>query len=541
MPYILNKTNGTVLAIVADGSINQTTNLTFVGKNYAGYGEFFNENMLKLLENFANSTAPSKAITGQIWYDSSSRRLKVYDGSNFSSVPYNVVAGSPPKNLNIGDFWFNSSEKRLYVKSSATEFTMIGPTASGAVNSSIILASVIDSELGTRYVLKHTINGNLIAVTSNDEFVPGTGELNNQFSVVKQGLTLTGADSATGVTSNNGYYFWGTAAHALRLGNHAASEFLLTSTYNAGVASGLSIDTDNGITVGSGLTFKFHAGPSTGKITLIEGTKISFYLNIADVSTNVISIFGNALVPGTIAANIGASTSRFSTVYANAVSFTSLLDSNSTSIATFDTDTTLASDSDSKLPTQKAVKTYVDNIVGGIGAVTNANYLYNGAQNAYIAASQSALHDTIVERDGSSNIYANVFYGTASQALFADLAERYHADDIYDEGTVLIIGGDNEVTTTHNHADAAVAGIVSKKPAYLMNADAGTDDTHPCIALKGRVPCKVIGAVNKGDLLVTSNGPGYAEIFSAEDDPNSVIGKALESFQGYMGIIEVKV
>lgn len=541
MPYILNKTNGTVLAIVADGSINQTTNLTFVGKNYAGYGEFFNENLLKLLENFANNTAPSKAITGQIWYDSANRRLKVYDGTNFSSVPYNVVASSPPKNLNIGDFWFNSSEKRLYVKSSATEFTMIGPTASGAVNSSIILASVIDSELGTRYVLKHTINGNIVALTSNDEFVPNTNELNSQFPIVKQGITLTGADSTTGVSSTNGYYFWGTAAHALRLGNYAASEFLLTSTYNAGVASGLSIDNDNGITVGAGLTFKFHAGPGEGKITLVEGSKISFYLNMGNVSTNVISIMGNALIPGTIAANIGTSSARFTTVYTKAVSFTSLLDSNSTAISTFDTDATLLSNSDSKIATQKAVKTYVDSIVGVSGSVDNAMNLQNGAKTAYIAASQSAIHDTIVERDANANVYANVFYGTASQALFADLAERYHADDMYDEGTVLIIGGDNEVTVTYTHADIAFAGIVSKKPAYMMNADAGPDATHPYIALKGRVPCKVLGAVNKGDLLVTSNTPGYAETFQPEDDPNSVIGRALESFQGYMGVIEVKV
>ena len=124
--------------------------------------------------------------------------------------------------------------------------------------------------------------------------------------------------------------------------------------------------------------------------------------------------------------------------------------------------------------------------------------------------------------------------------MYADLAERYEADAIYDFGTVLIIGGDKEVTTTDQYANTAVAGIVSQKPAYMMNSAAGTDETHPYIALKGRVLCKVVGPINKGDLLVTSAHMGYAT--AAINPPvGAVIGKALGNQSEGFGVVEVLV
>jgi hypothetical protein len=133
-----------------------------------------------------------------------------------------------------------------------------------------------------------------------------------------------------------------------------------------------------------------------------------------------------------------------------------------------------------------------------------------------------------------------VFAGTAASAYYADLAERYEADAVYEPGTVLVIGGEKEVTITSIFADTRVAGIVSKNPAYMMNSGAGTDETHPYIALKGRVPCKVIGPISKGDLLVTSAHPGYAcvgqNVFSG-----AVIGKALGNQSEGFGVVEVLV
>jgi len=124
-------------------------------------------------------------------------------------------------------------------------------------------------------------------------------------------------------------------------------------------------------------------------------------------------------------------------------------------------------------------------------------------------------------------MYANVFNGVATEAKYADLAENYVADDKYSVGTVLIFGGDAEVSVTNKKGDTRVAGIVSQNPAYLMNSELDHENSIP-LALQGRVPCKVLGRVQKGDLLVSSAIPEYAVV---DNNPNvgSIIGKALEN------------
>ena len=119
MSYVLNKTNGSILTTVQDGSIDQTTSLVFVGRNYAGYGEYVNEDLLRLLENFSNKTAPGRPITGQLWYDSAKKALKVYDGSTFRSLSYSEYSGTASSNLSDGNFWFDSENNKLYVKSNS--------------------------------------------------------------------------------------------------------------------------------------------------------------------------------------------------------------------------------------------------------------------------------------------------------------------------------------------------------------------------------------------------------------------------------------
>jgi archaellum component FlaF (FlaF/FlaG flagellin family) len=135
----------------------------------------------------------------------------------------------------------------------------------------------------------------------------------------------------------------------------------------------------------------------------------------------------------------------------------------------------------------------------------------------------------------------NLASGATFLATYADLAERYAADDFYTPGTVLVIGGTQEVTVTTERASVARAGIVSTNPAFTLNAIAGDDTTHPYIALAGRVPCKVTGMIKKGDLLVTSTVVGHAESAQFGDDPNAAIGRALENFVGDSGVIEVMV
>lgn len=119
-------------------------------------------------------------------------------------------------------------------------------------------------------------------------------------------------------------------------------------------------------------------------------------------------------------------------------------------------------------------------------------------------------------------MYANVFNGTATEAKYADLAEIYSADSVYDPGTVVEFGGEKEITQTTSKASIKVVGVISDNPAYLMNSQA---EGLP-VALNGRVFCKVEGAVSKGDFLVSGSKPGTAEA-SQDYVGGAVIGKSL--------------
>ena len=153
------------------------------------------------------------------------------------------------------------------------------------------------------------------------------------------------------------------------------------------------------------------------------------------------------------------------------------------------------------------------------------NYMINNGNNT-VAGSITPLNDASFSLGTPTKRWEYV-YGETVEATYADLAERYEADDVYEPGTVLIFGGDKEVTKTDVHTDYRVAGVVSTNPAYKMNSDAGADDTHPYIALRGRVPCKVMGPVAKGDLMVTSSVKGHAKSVAGADMGRAVFAKSL--------------
>ena len=126
MAYQVNKFNGIQLTSVSDGTIDTSTDLTFIGKNYAGYGEVQNENFLHLLESFANATQPPKPIVGQLWYDISTKRIKIYDDEKFKVVGGAEYGSAEPMNPGLGDLWFNSQTQQLYAWN-GTAYRLVGP------------------------------------------------------------------------------------------------------------------------------------------------------------------------------------------------------------------------------------------------------------------------------------------------------------------------------------------------------------------------------------------------------------------------------
>ena len=173
--------------------------------------------------------------------------------------------------------------------------------------------------------------------------------------------------------------------------------------------------------------------------------------------------------------------------------------------------------------------------ISAVGNITGGNLITGGglATNGITNTGGNGVGNI-----GSSSGYFNRVFATATTALYADLAEFYVADAVYEPGTVLSFGGVNEVTLSNISGDARVAGVVSTNPAHVMNA--GSDHEYATIvALTGRVPTRVIGTVRKGDMMI-SGGNGHAQ---ASDQPatGSILGKALEDFDGPTGVIEVAI
>lgn len=177
MSYKLNKTDGTLLVELQDGVIDTTSSdLTLVGRNYKGFGEYINENYIALLENFASTSAPSNPISGQLWYDTSDQRLKIYNGTTFRVAGGPYVSASQP-NMIAGDLWINNEENKLYFYD-GTDLVAVGPSYTATQGKTTLEAvTMIDTSGQTRAILVQYIQGNLVGIFSKAEFTPRTEDV----------------------------------------------------------------------------------------------------------------------------------------------------------------------------------------------------------------------------------------------------------------------------------------------------------------------------------------------------------------------------
>ena len=214
MTYKINKTDGTLLTEIVDSTIDQTaTDLTLIGKNVAGYGEIFNENLVKLLENFANTSAPNNPITGQIWFDTATNRLKVYDGNGFRIGAGPIVQGTAPVTVAQGDMWIDNAENRLYFYSSANNrYEASKIWNDSQLKSGFEVVSLYDTNNSLRVVVKLWVQEKLLGIfsTSTSAFTPKvaitdfTGTIKPGFNAstlsgMKFNVTASKADTITGL------------------------------------------------------------------------------------------------------------------------------------------------------------------------------------------------------------------------------------------------------------------------------------------------------------------------------------------------------
>ena len=573
MAYQVDKFNGTFLTSVEDGTIDTTTDIRFVGKNYAGYGEVQNENFLHLLENFANTTAPPKAVTGQVWFDSANKKIKFYDGAQWKTTNGAEVASVAPSGLGVGEFWWDTSAKQLYAWSGG-EFVLVGPEASPDLGASGAVAQVVKDTGNTNHsILKINAGGKTVAIISQTEFTLNSS-LNpiDDFTLVKKGITMAKAD-ANGVTSDS-YVYWGTSSNALKLGGIAADQYLQKGsiTFNQEINF-----QDSGYKVGDQSDFRLRV-ENDDEIVFesVLGNPINFIINDGgSTRKNVLDITAAGVVPGIDSSfTLGTAALAWSAIHADAI--TGPLTGNVTGNVTGNTQGSLLAN-DSTVMVDGATKnigytganifgTLFGSVQGNLtGTASDASALngitpsvsvpasgnsivvrdssgvifantFNGAATFadrvkiddsatdsdpnYRTAKTTASASSIAARNSSGDLIANLFQGTATAARYADLAEKYLADKEYEAGTVVSVGGNAEVTAC-SEGDRAL-GVVSAQPAFMMNSWL-EDGTY--IALKGRVPVKVIGSIAKGDRLVAAS-EGYA---TKADSHADVFAIAIES------------
>ena len=486
MPYTVNKSNSSASPnayTVQDGVVNTQTDLSLLGKGYAGYGESIAENFLHLLENFSNTAAPTKPVSGQLWWDSTNSKLKVYTGTAWQtaggSAPYQ---SSQPTGISQGDIWIDSDTGQLYFYNGASSI-LIGPPSSTGTTNGFTYDTITDSGDNSQNVTKLYNDGNLIAIISEDSFTPKAAI--SGFATVTKGITLS-----TAITDLR---FAGVASDSDKLGNVAAANYL-RSNANDTTSGTLGIVTDSGMTVGADNDLSLTVDSSGAIISnTVADTDITFKVNDGGSTTTLMTLDGSESRVG-----IGTATP------------TAKLEVNGTIKATSIEASTTGN--------------VTGNLTGNVSS-TGANTM-NTLTMASTLTTKGIIPTTDASFDiGSSSYGYNTVYAKATSAQYADLAEKYETDSDYEVGTVVIFGGEKEVTQSTIANDTRVAGVISEDPAYLMN----DNSEGQAVALVGKVKCKVHGIIHKGDLLTTSGErPGCARK-AMTPVLGSIVGKAMEN------------
>jgi hypothetical protein len=446
MSYIINRWNGDQQSIVQDGTVDQSLDIQLVGKNYAGYGEIQNETFLHLLENFSRETEPPNAISGQLWYDSANKKIKVHNGEVLNDTKvWKTVGGAEysdiaPEFATPGDFWFDSSKDQLKVRLDQDWLT-VGPQNAGTGLTQMVSRNVLDNNNVPHGIIAATVNGAVTFIISEDEFILNTADVDSTIAgfadpstrTVKRGITLANTNSTTGISGTGNYRFWGTSSNALRFDGKLPSEYL--SSTNVQFANLVKFKNDDGFTVGVGDDLSISVDGNNPVIaTTANNQRLTFRVRKNTIPVTPLIIDENGIRPDltSSAFNIGSLTEQWANVYANKF----------------------------------------------VGTADKADLLKVGS--SYIAASANALNtaDTVAVRrrrfpntlgDSSTSIEATQFIGTANFAT--SLATPRTINGINFDGTapivitddtkLLLAGGTMTGTLTLNDHPAPLTGNTS--------------------------------------------------------------------------------
>lgn len=568
MAYVINLTDGTTFATIADGTVNTSSSMILVGKNYAGYGEFLDENFIHLLENSASTTAPSAPLIGQLWWDKSANLLKVNFNGNpstgWKTISAATASASAPSSNVTGDLWYDTVNQQLKVWT-GTSFIVVGPAFTSATGTAGAVPEAIPNSGGGPDidVTSLYVAGVRTAIVSDTaEFVP-SAPTSTTFPRIYPGLNLNKGIADAGYVGNI------TNQGNLRLGAGGNAAVVIVTSTGANI-TGYVTATAN-VTGGNIITAGFAS--ATGNITggninttgllTAAGNVIGGNINSAAAISAVGLITAGGNVTGANIATNGVVTAAGNITGGNILTSGQLSAGGAVNATGNITGGNIITGGG---VTATGTITASGNVVAGSGrfflgdggllsnvsAAISVTRIENGTSNVAVGSSGGNITvgvagtanvvvvsttgittsgltvpsitksgSNAVGNIGSSSNYFNQVFATATTALYADVAERFAADEVLVPGTVVELGGAQEITRAQTDLSENVFGVISTKPAYTMNGGAGDDDTHPKVAMTGRVPVLVTGVVKKGDRLVSAgNGiaraakPGEATAFN---------------------------
>lgn len=567
MAYTIVKTNGTVLTTIPDGTINTTsTSLGLPGKNFAGWGQPYDTNFVHLTENFANASPPPNPLQGQLWYDTSNNVLFVCpaDGTTnangWLSLTATAVGGTTT--FDAIDVTGNVQANNITVLNNITSDSIVVRVATVTANANIANAFINTANIGnlfTRYIstgsnvttglmqgtwtLTGGYAGNSLVVANGNVYASGIKTDNYYYS---NGIPfnpsgsygdanvldyLTGANGVTQFDGNIAPSRVTTTAIYANTDTYAnVTPGIIRGTYTiVGGLNGNSLIVSNGNVYATGFKSDHYYYANGDAWAPYSNTTASSFLptytgvvgNVGGEATfrgsNITS--GSNTTPGSM---VGAWTINGASS-GNALIITG---GNLTFNTTGNTSWGIKSD-----------KFYYSNGVpiSFAGTYSNANVAsYLTVYSGNVGAGSATFYGSALTTGANVNagtITGNwtLSAGSKLQATYADLAERFEADAPYDPGTVVELGGEKEITAVQYELSEDVFGVVSDTAAYLMNSGAGSDETHPPIAVGGRVLVKVIGKVKKGQRLVSAGGGIARGAKQGEATAFNIIGRSLEN------------
>jgi hypothetical protein len=563
MAYTINLTDGAVFATVNDGTVNTASSMTLVGKNYAGYGEFLDENFIHLLENGANTTAPAAPLTGQLWWDKTNTLLKVYNGTVFKTISAATASATQPASNVTGDLWYDTTNQQVKVYTGSS-FIVVGPAFTSTEGTAGAIPETVNDNTATpHYITGLYVAGTRVAIVSKDANFTAAAPTSTLFPTIYKGITIsnsadtvmagnvrntgnvvvTSGGATTAVIQPTGVLITGfntvtgnvTGGNILTAGVVSATGNVTGLNFIGNVIAppGGPLATTGNISGGNLLTSGLAS--ATGNITGGNINTAGLVTATGNVrGGNVISVAAVSGVSIVASGNVDSGNLRSAGLISVAGNVTSAANIAGTFFIGNGSQLT-------GLSLGVSVTKFVNGTTEGAVGVTNGNINFNvgGVANVVVIDTSTVYANVVsvasiaktgtnaVGNIGSSSNYFNQVFAQATTALYADVAERFASDELLEPGTVVELGGAQEITRSLTALSEKVFGVISTRPAYTMNGGAGEDDTHPKVAMTGRVPVKVTGYIRKGDRLVAA-GDGIARAAQpGEATAFNVIGRSL--------------